>query len=174
MFRKTYQLLILLAWLPAQAFALEFYGVALENTSRDELRAAVKQAGAVVLQEAGDEHWFDIYDSSAVVAGSSKLFLGFVREDQRFAFAEYEFPGLNASQFVAKLKDRYGDAEISHGRFVSDRRYQWEKDGIVIHLVNDWQNYKTRLSYIESENLARLQQEKAFPAQDAEKPVSYF
>ena len=170
-----YKLFLAALLFPSPVLALELYGIQLESASRDELRAAVKQAGALVIQEAGEADWFDVYDSSAIVEGSSKLFLGFVREDQRFAFAEYEFPGLNAAHLVNRLNARYGKADIRSGRYVSDRGYRWEKDGIQIQLENDWQNYKTRLSYIETENLARLIRERSTPApDDVEASVSFF
>ena len=34
--------------------------------NRDELRAAVKEAGVVLIREGGDDNEFDVYDSSAV------------------------------------------------------------------------------------------------------------
>lgn len=152
---------VLLICLPQVASALELFGVALESTSRDELRAAVKQAGIVPIQEADEKQWYDVYDSSQMLAGSSRLFLGFVKADQGFAFAEYEFPGIDASRLLQQLKLKYGDAEAVVGRYMSDRSYRWQRDGIEIKLISDWQNYKTRLSYINVTNLATLQAEQS-------------
>ena len=53
--------------LPQAATALELFGVDLENTSRYELRSAVIQAGLLLISEAGEEEWYDIYDSSTIV-----------------------------------------------------------------------------------------------------------
>ena len=168
-------LAVLLICLPQVALALELFGVALETTSRDELRAAVKQTGIETIQEAGEEQWYDVYDSSAVLDGSSRLYLGFVKADQGFAFAEYEFPGIDASHLLQRLKLKYGDADADAGRYMSDRSYRWQRDGIEIKLISDWKNYRTRLSYIDSSNLATLQAEQsAAIAENKETAASLF
>ena len=150
-------IVLLLVTLPAEA--LELFGVELQSTNRDELRNAVKSAGVVLIREAGDETGFDVYDSAAVMAGSSRLYLGFVKADQRFAFAEYEFPGLDASGLLQSLGAKYGEAESRTGRFLSDRSYFWQRDGIEIRLRSDWQNYAVRLSYVHPQNLDQLRRE---------------
>ena len=106
-------------------------------------------------------HIRQFYDSSTIVAGPSRLFLGFVKADQSFAFAEYEFTGTNAKHLAQTLILKYRDAETESGRYMTDRRYRWRRDGIEIKLASDWQNYRIRLSYIEFNNLAKLQAEKA-------------
>lgn len=139
--------------------ALELFGVDIESTSRDELRGAVKDAGVVLIREGGDDEWFDVYDSSTVFTGSTRLYLGFVRADQRFAFAEYEFNGFNSKRILRDLTTRYGAAETRAGQYVSDSSYLWQRDGIEIRLSSDWHNYKTRLSYVKPANLADLRAE---------------
>jgi hypothetical protein len=141
--------------------ALELFGVNLESTSRDELSGAVIAAGVKLIRASGEAEGFDAYDSSAVLAGSNRFYLGFVGEDQRFAFAEYEFHGLNRGSMLRRLTARYGAAEIRAGRFVSDRAFRWQQDGIDITLTGDWQNSKTRLSYVHPGNLAALQAEQS-------------
>lgn len=136
--------------------ALELFGVTLESATRDELRAAVTQAGLVLTSEGGEDRWYDLYDSSAALEGSSRFYLGFVKQDQRFAFAEYEFPGLQRKQLLRDLMLKYGAPEIQGGRFLSDRSYRWLRDGIEIELTGDWQNYKTRLIYLMPANMADL------------------
>jgi len=152
--------------MPLPAAGLELFGVALETASSDELRAAAKEAGVVPIREAGEDDWFDIYDSSAVLPGTTRLYLGFVKQNQRFAFAEYEFTGLNPTQMLHNLSAKYGEAEVSRGRFMSDRSYRWQADGIEISLSSDWQNYRSRLSYIEPANLATLRAERSSPVQE--------
>lgn len=156
--------------IPAQGMALELFGVELESASRDQLREAVKQAGLVLIREGGDEEWFDVYDSSAVMAGSSRLYLGFVKQDQRFAFAEYEFNGLDPGPVLRNLTRKYGAADTRKGRFASDTSYRWQLDGVQIRLRSDWQNYKTRLSYVIPANLASLRAERAANRSEPEKP----
>jgi len=143
------------------ATALELFGVELASSDRDGLRAAVKQAGVKLIREGGDEVFFDVYDSAAVLDGSSRLYLGFVRASRQFAFAEYEFNGVDTRIMLDRLRARYGDAEVRHGRYITDRSYRWNRDGIEIRLRSDWQNYRVRLSYTHPQNLAALLDEKA-------------
>lgn len=154
-------LVVLLMVLSHSAAALELFGVALESTTRDEMRDAAGKAGLVLLREGGDDNWFDVYDSSAVLDGSIRFYLGFVKQDQRFAFAEYEFRGLNSKQLERKLTLKYGKAEVQGGRYISDHSYRWQRDGIEIELNSDWQNYRTRLMYVIPQNMADLHAERA-------------
>ncbi len=142
--------------------------MSLESTSRSELRSAVKAAGVVLIREGGKENWFDVYDSSRALAGSSRLYLGFVKQDLRFAFAEYEFGSLISRQLLSNLTAKYGAAEIQSGRFISDRKYRWQRDGIAIELSSDWRNRKSRLSYINPVNMADLLAERATLSAQAE------
>ena len=123
---------LLLTCLPAQVLALELFGVELETTSRDELRDAVKQAGVILIREGGDEEWFDVYDSSPVLDGSSRLYLGFVRQNQQFAFAEYEFSGIDSRPILHNLTGKYGAANVRTGKYISDKTYHWQLGGIQI------------------------------------------
>ncbi|MDH3761914.1 MAG: hypothetical protein OEU50_13105 [Gammaproteobacteria bacterium] len=145
----------------APAFALELFGVALESASRDELRAATAQAGLLLVREGGEDNWYDVYDSSSALAGSTRFYLGFVKKNQRFAFAEYEFRGFSHKQLLRQLTLKYGKAEVEGGRFVSDHRYRWQRDGIQIELNSDWQRYRTRLTYLIPQNMSDLLAERA-------------
>ncbi len=160
-------------WTPS-ATALELFGVVLESTNRDELREAAKNAGLELIREGGEDNWFDIYDSRTVLAGSVHFYLGFVKQDQRFAFAEYEFSGFRSQSLLPRLKRKYGDPVVEGGRYVSDATYRWRRDGIEIELSSDWSNYKTRLIYVNPVNMAALQAERAAPAANAEAQVSLY
>lgn len=157
--------LVLAAAPVSPAAALELFGVQLESSARGELRNAAKKAGLELIREGGEENWFDLYDSSAALVGSRHLYLGFVKRDQAFAFAEYEFVGLQSKRILQNLKRKYGPAEVQAGRFVSDQRYHWRQDGIHIELRSDWQNYRTRLIYTHPANMAAL-----FAERSAQKP----
>jgi hypothetical protein len=141
--------------------ALELFGVNLTSTNSSELRNAVKEAGVLLIREGGESNWFDVYDSSKALAGSTRLYLGFVKQDQSFAFAEYEFNSLNPGQLLSRLTAKYGTAEIREGRFISDRKYRWQRDGIEIELSSDWQSHKTRLSYVNPPRMSALLAERA-------------
>ena len=166
--------IIIGAWLAlaaGPAAAVELFGLELESTDRDALRAAVKNAGAELIREGGEAAWFDVYDSAAVLPGSRRLYLGFVKADARFAFAEYEFAGLDARPMLAALSGKYGKPEIRRGRYLTDQRYRWQRDGVEIELAADWHNHRLLLSYVVPENLAALRAERASGTQaDAEKP----
>ena len=152
---SSWLMALLITWTPP-AVALELFGVMLESTSRDELREAVKNAGLVLIREGGEDNWFDIYDSTTVLVGSMHFYLGFVKQDQRFAFAEYEFSGFTSKSLLPRLKRKYGEPAVEGGRFVSDHVYRWQRDGIDIELSSDWSNYKTRLIYINPVNMAKV------------------
>ncbi len=153
---RIWPILLCATLLPGPLMALELFGVTLESTTRDELREAVKQAGIELVREGGEDQVFDVYDSSAVMPGSSHLFLGFEPDNQGFAFVEYEFIGLDTRRLLADLSGKYGDPEVDQGRFLSDHGYRWQRDGIQIHLRVDWSNYRTRLSYVDPAALAAL------------------
>ena len=140
--------------------AVELFGLQLANSSQKQLRNAAKKAGVILIRESGESLWFDSYDSSSVLPGSSRLYLGFVRKDQRFAFAEYEFVGLNHDQMLTRLNQKYGPAKISRGKFISDHEYRWQQDGVQIIFKTDWQNYRTRLSYVNPITLKQLKIER--------------
>ena len=166
--------LTLIVVLARPVAALELFGVSIESTSRDELREAARNAGLVLIREGGEDNWFDIYDSRTVLEGSYHFYLGFVKEDQSFAFAEYEFAGFTTKSLLQKLSNKYGDPETEGGRFISDRVYRWQRDGISIELSSDWQNYKTRLIYINPPGMSALLAERAAFDADPENQVSLY
>lgn len=140
--------------------AVELFGVQLQTTNRDELRGAVQQSGATLISEGNDEQWFDVYDSSTLLPGSRRLYLGFVRSNGAFSFAEYEFPGLVTDRLLSMMEGKYGPAnEVRKGRFLSDQRFIWSRDDLNIELFSDWSNYRVLLSYQNASNLLQLQAE---------------
>ncbi len=168
--------IIIGAWLAlaaGPAAAVELFGVELESTDRDALRAAVKDAGVELIREGGDEAWFDVYDSAAVLPGSRRLYLGFVKADARFAFAEYEFVGLDARPMLAALSAKYGKPETRSGRYLTDRSYRWQRGGVEIELAADWHNYRLLLSYVVPQNLAALRAERAADSQAGDETPPY-
>lgn len=167
-------LVIMLMLCPVLVQGAELFGVDLASTERDELRNAVKNAGLKLISEAGDDRFFDSYESNSVLPKSTRLYLGFIKQDQKFAFAEYEFDGLKHPVLVEKLNQKYGKATLKPGKFLTDQTYRWQSGGVEIDLYVDWSNYKTRLVYSIPEQLGRLKQEKtAFRAQTGEAPLVF-
>jgi len=140
--------------------AAELFGIPLNSANHDDLSTAAKQAGVSLIREGGKAKWFDVFDSQTVLSGSSRLYLGYVKQDRRFAFAEYEFIGLKQSQMLAKLKRKYGKPQVLAGKYLSDKRYRWQQGGIEISLTTDWPGYRTRLSYIEPRAMTSLKKER--------------
>ncbi len=151
-------LFILTLLIAPDALSAELFGVQLPTATLDQLRTAVKQSGATLIRESGEGRSYDIYDSKALLAESSRLYLGYTGEDRRFAFVEYEFIGLQQPGMLRKLNAKYGKAVTGKGKYFSDRSYHWVKNGIRISLQNDWQNYRTRLIYAEPEAVAKMKQ----------------
>lgn len=138
--RCKVMLLLILSVIGGNTNALELFGVDLQNSQRDELRRAAKKAGVKLIREGGDGLWYDSYDSSAVLPLSQRLYLGFVKQDKRFAFAEYVFVGFGHAQILRNLGQKYGRPEITNRAYISDQKYRWNQDGIEISLYIDWNN----------------------------------
>jgi len=139
--------------------AVELLGVRLETTQRDDFRQAVKKAGVTLISEAGKDGFFDSYESAGLLQGSSRLLLGFVKKDNRFAFAEYELVGLQQTRLLEKLVAKYGPYQLIKGDYLTDSGYQWQKESIQITLTSDWINYRSRLIYSQPQALNTLRQE---------------
>ena len=155
---KLFFLIFLLSYL-TQAGGAELFGVNLSTTSRDELRVAVKNAGVKLVQEAGIDAFYDIYKGGGILHKAKHLYLGFVKKDNKFAFAEYEFIGLHQPGMLRKLNKKYGNAKRLKGSFMSDQSYSWLSNGIEITLYQDWPAHKMRLSYVNPEALKQLRVE---------------
>lgn len=141
------------------ATAVELFGVQLNAANHDELSSAAKQAGVKLIREGGESIWFDVFDSQEALAESSRFYLGYVKQDRRFAFAEYEFSGLRRPLMLAKLSQKYGQPEMIKGQFISDQTYRWFDNGTEILLRSDWENYRTRLSYVDPVAMQALREE---------------
>ena len=159
---------ILILWLScAELPALELFGIDLLASGQQELRDAAKKAGFQLVSES-DDTWFDIYDSSSIIEQSSRLYLGFTKNDARIAFVEYEFPGLREVKMVKHITAKYGDPEILDGLFISDKTYLWSQPGIDITFRVDWGNYRSLLSYINPVAMNELRKEQAAAALETE------
>lgn len=154
-------LMVLLCGAISNVNALELFGIELQNASRNQLRTAVKNSGVQLISEAGEGNFFDVYDSSEVFKSSTRLYLGFVKENNKFAFAEYEFNGLQNGPVLRQLIQKYGKATKSRGLYLSDSAWNWQIDSIQISLQTDWPAYKTRLIYQDTQALQQLRQEQA-------------
>ena len=144
-------LFCLLFVLPAHAVKL--FGVELVGVSQAQLRSAAERVGAKKIKYATKFEFFDAYDSSSILDGSDKLYLGFDKKDQKFVFAEYEFKGWDYSKMLFMLTKKYGKPQTIKGKYISDMTYLWQAPGMQIQLTKDWANYKYRLLYVIPERL---------------------
>jgi len=138
--------------------AFELFGVNINETDRNKLRDVIRNSGANVVREAGDDNWYDIYDMSASFTQSKRLFVGYEKATGKFAFAEYQLPFDYFGMMLLRLKAKYGEPEVRYGRYESDKLYYWQIDGIDINFKQEWADNISRLIYSSAENLQALQQ----------------
>jgi len=151
-----YRLLVLSVLVSVQSHSASLFGVDLLTATKTTLRQAAKTAGARLKSEAGEFEFHDEYFSADILKGSNKLFFGFSKENDKFAFAEYEFKGLNEKFMLRKLISKYGQPKKIKKTFISDAVYRWNVGGIEISYYKDWHQYKTRVTYIVPEQLVAL------------------
>jgi TPR repeat protein len=150
------------------------FGEALNCTSKKSLRQALKTGGLKVMRE-DDGYWYDNYDSSEALEGSSELSVAYIND--KFARASYEF---NASMDTGKVVEvrnmiasKYGKPSSSSGNTsVGEVRYIWKlKDGIKVEVSRGWPNTSVTLAYIHPVNFAAMEaeQKRQEQAEEAEK-----
>lgn len=138
--------------------AFELFGVTVNNINRVELREVIRNSGADVIREAGDDNWYDEYDMSLNFEPSKKMFVAYDKASGNFAFLEYHLPYNYYRSMLARLKLKYGKPKIEYGQFESDAKFLWNVDGIEILLQQDWAGNVSRLVYSQKENLTLLNQ----------------
>lgn len=138
--------------------AFELFGVAINSINRVQLRDAIRNGGAEVVREAGDDNWYDVYDMSVNFKQSKQLFVAYEKVSGNFAFAEYHLPYGYFNTMLLRLKAKYGKPTIEYGKFQSDAKFTWNVDGIDIMLKQDWNNNLSQLIYSKKEQLGIVQQ----------------
>ncbi|MDD4911578.1 MAG: tetratricopeptide repeat protein [Sideroxydans sp.] len=131
-------------------------------TNKDTLRAAIQEGGAVVERE-DDGYWYDIYDSSEILEGTSKLSVSYIKD--KFARAFYEYDADMDTAKVVEVRDmvasKYGKPATSSGNpAVGEVRYTWKlKDGIQLEVNRGWPDTTVYLTYTHPANFAALEAE---------------
>ncbi len=148
--------MLLMSFSVKPVLAAKLFGVELITATKTTLRQAARRAGARLKVEAGEFEFHDEYFSADILKGSDKLFLGFSKENEKFAFAEYEFKGFNHEKMLRKLVAKYGQPIKIKKVFISDTIYRWNINGIQVSYYKDWRHYKTRVTYIVPNLLAEL------------------
>lgn len=138
------------------------FGEALNCTDKTAMRLAVKQAGAHVTRE-DDGYWYDLYDSSSLLDGTSELAIAYIGE--KFAKAYYKFDAMvDASKVVAvrnMVVSKYGKPATSEGNpSLGPVSYTWKlKDGIRLVVKRGWPDTTVYLEYIHLANYAAMEAE---------------
>lgn len=147
------------------------FGEALNCTSKTDLRRALKNAGLKVIREE-DGYWYDQYDSSAVLEGTSELSVAYIQEN--FARAFYRFNSSMDAGKVIEVRNivvsKYGQPASSSGNpSVGEVSYTWNlKDGIKVVVARGWPDTTVFLSYIHPANFAAMNAELGRQEQETE------
>lgn len=156
--------------------AAQLLGVELKGATRQELHAAINnkllEVGALkrgeVVAKKNNDPWFDAYPSEKIMPGSHRLYVGYVKDTQTFAFAEYEFLGNVLDRWSAKLTQKYGQPQKQEGKYWDHQdKFLWMSEGVAITLYFDWVNQKTRIEYKDEEAMAIMQEERMRFGEDA-------
>ncbi|MBC8211622.1 MAG: hypothetical protein H8E21_11205 [Gammaproteobacteria bacterium] len=156
---KTVYLLFIITFLNP-LYAVELFGVELTTATRDQFRVALKKSGAKVLKQTGVAGLYDTYLAGSLLHNAQQLHVGFTKGSKKFAFAEYEFYGLKQPELLFRLQAKYGLADTTKGKFLSDYTYRWQNGDVAIALYQDWAAHKTRLTYYIQDALVLLRQER--------------
>lgn len=128
---------------------LTLFGVPLQGATRTQLRQALSKAGLSPIRV--DEHYFcDKYAVRGQLAGASQLEVCYTQGD-RFALAEYTFPGFMDTALVKRVIDtvatKYGRPGFLSGDFnLGNVTAEWnEAGGMRIRVARGWPDTTTFL-----------------------------
>jgi TPR repeat protein len=142
----------------------ELFGVKLLCADRAELRRALSATKARAIREEYG-YWYDTYDSTSVLDGSSELVVGYVNESQVFGRARYTFPAHVDAGLVARVAElvskRHGAPTKRQGDpSLGGVSYEWRlPDGVVITVSRGWPDSTTYLTYEHPRNAGKLTRE---------------
>lgn len=154
---KKIPLMLALIVIAQNATASELFGLQIKSATPEQFRTALKQAGASIIQKSDENRPYDIFDSRELMPGSSLLYIGHAGDNQQTAFVEYEFVGLQQKAVLRLLSRKYGSPVVRNAKYISDKSYYWDLNGIRVTLWSDWKSFRTRLSYVVPESMALLQ-----------------
>ena len=130
------------------------FGVPLRGQTRTQLRQVVKAHGMTPTRE-DESYWYDQYDPGSVLKGANKFSVGYVHATQRFALAEYTFPGFADTELVARViamvQAKYGPPSTMTGDVaVVPVLAIWHfPNDVGISVSRHWPDATTYLDYID-------------------------
>jgi hypothetical protein len=140
------------------------FGVPIRCATRGRLRQAVSRAGAKPIRE-NRTYFYDLYESGAVLEGSSELQVGYTLGDDEFARAVYLFPSNVDAQQIVRIAEmvmiKYGKFQSRTGNVgLGPAAFEWKlKDGITLRVSRDWPDTTTHLEYIHPARFAAMKKE---------------
>lgn len=150
------------------AASVSLFDVPIVGANRQQLHAKIvsklrpviaENKDGIVLERGKEDLWVDRYKSDTLLQYSSNLYVGYTRQDDLFAFAEYVFSGNRLDYLKEKLGFKYGAPKAIDGKFLTDTRYEWIIDGARISLRFDWPA-ATRVLYEDIGNMENLKNER--------------
>ncbi|WP_156506216.1 MULTISPECIES: lipoprotein [unclassified Oleiphilus] len=137
----------------------KLFGIHLYGATRDEMRSAIKEAGARPTREKYS-YFADNYNSRNIMPGSTEMLVFYSQESDGndygssgdyLAQIQYKFPSSN-KWYIDEIKDllsqKYGYPDNSYGSSnLGEVTHYWYKDGVTIKLERGWPNLNLWLSY---------------------------
>jgi TPR repeat protein len=139
----------------------ELFGLKLKLATRDDFWKTLKTT-KVQVKTQDKNQWGDTYLTANELKGSSELYVGYTY-DNKFAVAEYTFPGRMNTQLVLEIKNmvssKYGEPNSSDGTINLGRvTYTWNlQDGIELKVYRGWPDTTVYVAYKHPENYALMQ-----------------
>lgn len=146
----------------AQAGPLTLFGVDLSQAQRAALREAVKQAGLRPTR-VDDRYYCDKYDVNGRLDEAQTLLICYTGGDDRFAYAQYEFPAFMDTELVGRVIDmvklKYGRPDRMSGRVaLGPVQAVWQQgEGMRVEVSRGWPDTTAYLSLIHGPNKDRLE-----------------
>jgi hypothetical protein len=140
------------------------FGVPLKGQTRTQLRQVFKAHGMTPTRE-DKSYWYDDYDPHSLLKGASKFSVGYVHATQRFALAEYTFPGSEDTELVARIiavvQAKYGPPSTMNGNVALGPVLAiWHfPNDVGISVSRDWPDTTTYLDYIDRPALLAMDAE---------------
>ena len=137
----------------------ELFGINLYGATRDEMRSAIKAAGARPTREEYT-YFADNYNSRNIMPGSKEMLVfyshgsdgnNYGSSGDYLAQIQYKFSSSN-KWYIDEIKDllsqKYGYPDNSYGTSnLGEVTHYWYKDGVSIKLERGWPNLNLLLSY---------------------------
>jgi hypothetical protein len=130
------------------------FGVPLKGQTRTQLRQVFKAHGMTPTRE-DESYWYDEYDPHSILKGASEFGVGYVSATQRFALAEYTFPGSSDAELVTRIiamvQAKYGPPSTMTGNVaVGPVLAIWYfPNDMAISVSRHWPDTTTYLEYID-------------------------